>query len=199
MTIKTSKTSLSQEDSDLFRQAVGDTRPLPTVSERHTQRPLQKPLPKTNRTGLKINRDDLLGHAHDINELETNEQLVYLGSGLQKQILRKLRRGQFPIEDQLDLHGLKQQSAEELILDFINHAKHSGYRCINIIHGKGLRSKNPRPVLKTLCNHLLRRHPTVLAFISAKPADGGSGAVIVLLKNNKNQPENQSEPDNHQI
>ncbi|MCF6226427.1 MAG: Smr/MutS family protein [Xanthomonadales bacterium] len=186
MTIKTPKTKLSQEDSDLFRQAVGDTRPLPTASERHTQRPLQKPLPKTNRTGLKISRDDLLGHAHDINQLETNEQLIYLGNGLQKQTLRKLRRGQFPIEDQLDLHGLKQQSAEELILEFINHAIESGYRCINIIHGKGLRSESTRPVLKTLCNHLLRRHPAVMAFISAKPADGGTGAVIVLLKHDKN-------------
>jgi len=199
MTIKPPKTSLSPDDSDLFRQAVADTRPLRAASERHIQRPQQKPLPRPNSAGLQINRDDLSEHAQDIAELETNEQLMYLKTGLQRQVLRKLRRGRFPIEDQLDLHGLSQQLAEELILEFINHATCSGYKCINIIHGKGLRSKNTKPVLKTLCNHLLRRHPAVLAFVSAKPADGGTGAVCVLLKNEKTSPGIETASADHQL
>lgn len=199
MPIKPPKTSLSEEDSKLFRQAVADTRPLPVVNERHILRPPQKPVPRPNPGGLNISRDDLHGHAEGINELDSNEPLAYLSSGLQRQVLRKLRRGRFLIDDQLDLHGLNQQQAEELILEFINHAIHSGYRCINIIHGKGLRSENTRPVLKTLCNHLLRRHPAVLAFVSARPADGGTGAVCVLLKSNKPKPGIESTPGDHQI
>lgn len=199
MTIKPPKTSLSPDDSDLFRQAVADTRPLRAASERHIQHPQQKPFPRPNSTGLQISRDDLSGHAHDIAELETNEQLIYLKTGLQRQVLRKLRRGRFPIEDQLDLHGLSQQLAEELILDFINHATRSSYKCINIIHGKGMRSENTKPVLKTLCNHLLRRHPAVLAFVSAKPADGGTGAVCVLLKNEKTSPGIETSSADHQL
>lgn len=179
MSQKPPKTNLSKEDYQLFLEAMADTRPLALMQNRHIQRPKQKPLP---RKGKKIHQQELLDHADDIAELRTNEQLVFLRPGLHKQVLRKLRRGNYQIEDEIDLHGLTQQHAENLILEFIAHAVHDQLKCIRIIHGKGLRSNNSSPVLKTLCNHLLRRHPAVIAFVSAKPADGGSGALCVLLK-----------------
>jgi len=181
MSQKPSKTNLSEEDYQLFLEAMADTRPLPLKQNRHIQRPEQKPLPGR---GKKIHQQDLLDHADDISELKTDEQLVFLRPGLNKQVLGKLRRGNYRIEDEIDLHGLTQQHAEHQMLGFIDHAVHDQLKCIRIIHGKGLRSNGSGPVLKTLCNHVLRRHPAVMAFVSAKPADGGSGALCVLLKTN---------------
>jgi DNA-nicking Smr family endonuclease len=176
---KPPKTKLSEDDYQLFLEAMADTRPLPLKQNRHIQRPEKKPLPGK---GKKIQQQDLLDHADDIAELKTNEQLAFLRPGLNKQVLRQLRRGNYRIEDEIDLHGLTQQHAEDQMLGFIDHAVHDQLKYIRIIHGKGLRSNGSGAVLKTLCNHLLRRHPAVMAFVSAKPADGGGGALCVLLK-----------------
>lgn len=190
---KPPKTNLSEDDYQLFLDAMADTRPLPLKQNRHIQRPKKKPLPGK---GKKIQQQDLLNHADDIAELKTNEQLVFLRPGLNKQVLRKLRRGNYRIDDELDLHGLTQQQAEKQIPGFIDHAVHDQLKCIRIIHGKGLRSNNSGPVLKTLCNHLLRRHPAVIAFVTAKPADGGSGALCVLLNTGTGI---ESHDERHQI
>ncbi|HEX7952621.1 MAG TPA: Smr/MutS family protein [Burkholderiales bacterium] len=114
--------------------------------------------------------------------LETGEELVFLRNGLSNQILKKLRRGFWATQDQLDLHGLRTDEARVLLVDFLNDALKHGLRCVRIVHGKGLRSKNAEPVLKGKVGNWLGQRDEVLAFVQARPEDGGGSAVMVLLK-----------------
>ncbi len=102
--------------------------------------------------------------------------------GVRIQVMRRLRRGLYPIEGELDLHGLSQTAARDRLADFLGRSRAAGYRCVRIIHGKGYRSGARGPVLKTAVDLWLRRHLDVMAFVSAKAIDGGTGAVYVLLR-----------------
>jgi DNA-nicking Smr family endonuclease len=108
--------------------------------------------------------------------------LSFHRAGVRVQVMRRLRRGLYPIEDELDLHGLNQTAARDSLADFIARSRDAGRRCIRIIHGKGYRSGARGPVLKTAVDLWLRRHMDVMAFTSARPIDGGSGALYVLLR-----------------
>ena len=101
---------------------------------------------------------------------------------MRDQELRRLRRGLFPIADELDLHGLDQAAARSYLAGFIEASRLAGYRCVRVIHGKGYRSGARGPVLKIAVNAWLRRHLDVMAFTSARTIDGGTGAVYVLLR-----------------
>lgn len=114
--------------------------------------------------------------------IETGEELVYLREGIASHTLRKLRRGHWVIQDELDLHGYTADEARSAVALFLQACLRDGFRCIRIVHGKGLRSKNREPVLKTKVGIWLRQREAVLAFCQARQADGGGGAVIVLLK-----------------
>jgi DNA-nicking Smr family endonuclease len=96
--------------------------------------------------------------------------------------LRKLRRGQWPIQDSIDLHGLTSDQARGLLANFMTQALNSNYRCINVIHGKGWRAEGGEGILKLRVRHWLTQHPQVLAFCEAPAHAGGGGAVWVLLK-----------------
>jgi DNA-nicking Smr family endonuclease len=108
--------------------------------------------------------------------------LSFHRGGVRIQVMRRLRRGLYPIDDELDLHGLNQTAARDQLADFIARSRDGGSRCVRIIHGKGYRSGARGPVLKTAVNLWLRRHMDVMAFVSARPIDGGAGAVYVLLR-----------------
>jgi DNA-nicking Smr family endonuclease len=108
--------------------------------------------------------------------------LSFQRAGVRTQVMRRLRRGLFPVEDELDLHGLNQAAARDRLAEFIVRARDSGHRCIRVIHGKGYRSGARGPVLKTAVDLWLRRHIDVLAFSSARAIDGGTGALYVLLR-----------------
>jgi DNA-nicking Smr family endonuclease len=108
--------------------------------------------------------------------------LSFQRAGVRIQVMRRLRRGLYPIADELDLHGLNQSAARDQLADFIAASRSRGYRCVRIIHGKGYRSGARGPVLKTAVNLWLRRHMDVMAFVSARAMDGGAGAVYVLLR-----------------
>jgi DNA-nicking Smr family endonuclease len=110
------------------------------------------------------------------------EALAFQRAGLRPQIMRRLRRGLYPTEDELDLHGLHQSAARDRLADFISRSRDAGRRCVRIIHGKGYRSGTRGPILKTAVNSWLRRHMDVMAFVSARAIDGGTGAVYVLLR-----------------
>jgi DNA-nicking Smr family endonuclease len=110
------------------------------------------------------------------------EGLSFQRSGVRSQVVRRLRRGQIHIEDELDLHGMRQTAAREQLADFLTHSREAGRRCVRIIHGKGTRSGARGPVLKTAVDLWLRRHHDVLAFTSARAIDGGTGALYVLLR-----------------
>jgi DNA-nicking Smr family endonuclease len=110
------------------------------------------------------------------------DPLSYRRPGVRDQTLRHLRRGRYPVEDELDLHGLSQAAARDHVAEFIASSSHAGLRCVRIVHGKGYRSGARGPVLKIAVNTWLRRHADVLAFTSARVIDGGTGAVYVLLR-----------------
>lgn len=105
----------------------------------------------------------------------------YRKDGIRTKVLQKLKRGQFRVGAQLDLHHLNLKSGQQILLQFIAEAQGRNLQCVRIIHGKGLRSEGG-PKLKIMTQQVLRDHPQVLAFNACKPADGGSGALDVLLK-----------------
>jgi DNA-nicking Smr family endonuclease len=107
---------------------------------------------------------------------------------MQHNVLRKLRRGQFSISAELDLHGLRVEEARQALSHFLYHCRVNKKRCVRIIHGKGYRSANNQAVLKSKVNHWLRQHDDVLAFCSARAQDGGTGALYVLLRHKSTLP-----------
>ena len=114
-------------------------------------------------------------------QIDTGEELLFRRPGVRDDTLRRLRRGQYSVEAEVDLHGLGRHAAHEALRDFIVSSAARGLSCVRVIHGKG-RGSGPRgPVLKHVVNHWLRRMDDVLAFASARPVDGGTGAAYVLL------------------
>ena len=113
--------------------------------------------------------------------LESGAVAGFLRDGLSRQVLRKLRRGHWAMQGELDLHGHDVAEAREALVVFLQHAC-ATVRCVRIIHGKGLRSKNGEPVLKSRVARWLSQREEMLAFCQARPADGGAGAVMVLLE-----------------
>ena len=114
--------------------------------------------------------------------LDTDEALSYARNGIGPDVIRKLRRGHWVIQSQLDLHGLRTDEAREALGEYLRGAVKRGLRCVRVIHGKGLGSINKEPVLKNKVRNWLTQKDEVIAFCQAKAADGGAGALIVLLR-----------------
>jgi len=172
---------ISNDDSRLFREAIGEVRQLdPVLPPPAAARPA--PHPHMLEADEAAVSGDLLDLAFDPALLEVGEELGYLRDGYPPKLLRQLKRGQFSVQDDLDLHQMNAAAAQASIVAFLAEAKQRGLRCIRIVHGKGLRSRAAGPVLKGLTDRLLRRRGDVIAFASARPALGGTGAVVVLLK-----------------
>ena len=127
-------------------------------------------------------RDSLSDDFIPAHELETGEELLYLRDGHAPDILSKLRRGHWVIQAAIDLHGLISDEARAYVAMFLNDCKKRGIRCVRIVHGKGLGSHNREPVLKHKLRSWLMQRDEVIAYAEARKMDGGSGAVIVLLK-----------------
>jgi DNA-nicking Smr family endonuclease len=181
------------EELNLFRAAVRDVKPLrapPAQTSADSAR--SAPRPRVRRR-TPIVESESLGEVFVPDETPgvatpgaatpgAAEPLSFRRSGVRDQTLRQLRRGRFPVEGELDLHGLNQAAARDQLADFIAVSAQTGLRCVRIVHGKGYRSGARGPVLKIAVNTWLRRHTDVLAFTSARAIDGGTGAVYVLLR-----------------
>lgn len=126
-----------------------------------------------------------LAQCDGVDQIEAGEGLVFSRGGLPHRTLRDLRRGKFALQAELDLHGLTRDPARQAVVSFIAHCQSQGLRCVRIIHGKGLSSYNKQPVLKGSVGKWLTRCDAVLAFCSARPQDGGTGALYVLLRKGK--------------
>ena len=113
--------------------------------------------------------------------LETDEALSYRRSGIGPDVARKLRRGAWSIQREIDLHGLRIEEAREALGQFIREAHKSGMRCVRVVHGKGLGSPGKTPVLKGKVHSWLIQKNEVLAFVQARASEGGAGALVVLL------------------
>lgn len=176
---------INPEDSELFRASVGPVRPLRRVARVRPDAPRPKPQPhQTRQAEAEVLREMASGQL-DIAEVETGEELSYKRAGIQNQLFKRLRRGQFIVEAELDLHGLTSAMAKSELTAFLQACQYYNRRCVRIIHGKGRGSRDGKPVLKNNLNQWLRLRNEVLAFCSARPDDGGTGAVYVLLRQKK--------------
>lgn len=170
------------DERELFRAAVADVQPRP-ASDRHSppsRRPPARPL--SREADERAVLEELRNAPLDYETLESGDTLIYRGEGLQDSAWRRLRRGGYRLEAELDLHGLNRERAYLAVGDFMAECQRRGQRCVRIIHGKGNGSPNTGPVIKRLLDSWLRRRRDVLAFCSARPNDGGTGAVYVLLR-----------------
>ena len=175
------KDKSDKNDPVSFPDAVGGVRPL--KQDRVTPpRKKRKPVPEQTLRDQREVIASLLSDDYEPADVETGDELLYSRPGLQHSVMRKLRRGQYAIEAQLDLHGNTVPEARERVSAFIREMQAQDRRCVRIIHGKGKSSEGKLPVLKGKVNAWLRQWDQVLAFCSARPNDGGTGAVYVLLK-----------------
>ncbi len=174
---------LADDDGAIFEQLFSNVTPLPAHGRVVHPVERRKPIPQRQLHDERAAATDSLSDhiTRDIGT-ESGDPLVYLRNGLSPQTLRKLRRGHWMIEAELDLHGHTTIEARESLVQFLNGCLRRGARCVRIIHGKGLRSKNSEPVLKTKVANWLIQRDEVLAFCQARQADGGGGAVMILLK-----------------
>lgn len=169
------------DEGALFRRTVQGTRRL----DQDRLGPFRRRIPPVPQQRERDAREviaSLLSDGPETMEVETGEELWFSRPGLSHTTLRKLRRGQYAIEAELDLHGQTVEEAREQVASFLRETSDEGRRCVRIVHGKGLSSLARIPILKNKVNGWLRQKEEVLAFCSARPADGGTGAVYVLLR-----------------
>lgn len=173
---------MSDDEKQLFREAVKDVKPLKderVLLRTKPPRPIPMQLIRDEKQALIDSLSDNYFPAH---EMESGEELLYLREGHSPDILRKLRRGNWVIQAHLDLHGMLVDEARLAIAEFLNQSRKNGLRCVRIVHGKGLGSRNREPVLKNKVRHWLIQRDEVIAYAQARQVDGGGGAVLVLLK-----------------
>lgn len=184
----TDPVSNPQTDADLqaFRAAVRDVKPLaqtPQAAGLARRKPRANLRRSASSPLLDAAADTLpAGDPVPGEPVAAGDALSFQRPGVGIRVARRLRRGLYPVEDELDLHGLNQTEARAQLAEFISSSRDAGRRCVRIIHGKGYRSGARGPVLKNAVNLWLRRHLDVMAFASARAIDGGTGAVYVLLR-----------------
>jgi len=173
---------LSENERLLFREEMAGAKQLRGPTRRKPSRRLPSSRPRSREADEADVIANLLTDGPDHEDVESGDELSYRQPGVQLATFRRLRRGQYRVQAELDLHGLFVATAREAVARFLQEAQQRDYRCLRIIHGKGLRSGNRGPVVKTKLAHWLRQRSEVLAYTSARPVDGGTGAVYVLLR-----------------
>jgi DNA-nicking Smr family endonuclease len=172
-----------RQQGNEFRDAVADVTPLTPSARIEHRRPLHPPLAQQR---MEDDRQVLLESVSDEFEidtlLQTDDALSFRRPGVGPDVLRKLRRGDWVTQAEIDLHGCRVDEAREVLANFLRHVIKRGFRCIRVVHGKGLGSKGGQPVLKGKVRVWLAQRDEVIAFCQARPTDGGSGALVVLLK-----------------
>ena len=170
-------------EQELFTRAVGPVTALRNPNLAHVRAEAPEPLP------LQLWLDEERALVESISDdfdvstlLDTDDQLSYRRQGIGVEITRRLRAGHWSIQHQLDLHGLRTDEAREALGEFIRQAHKHGLRCVRVVHGKGLGSPGKTPVLKSRVQRWLVQKNEVLAFVQARPAEGGAGALVVLLQ-----------------
>ncbi len=172
----------AKAEKTLFQRAVGPVKPLasrPRVELNGTPAP-----PKAfqqKRDDDRVLRESLSDDFDVSTLLDTDDELSYRRSGIGTDVTQKLRNGHWSLQGQIDLHGLRSDEAREALGQFIRDAYKRGWRCVRVVHGKGLGSPGKTPVLKSKVQRWLVQKNEVLAFVQAKASEGGAGALVVLL------------------
>ena len=180
---KQSDTKLTKEEIELFRNTMDNTKPI--MSQKNP--PYRKEIKAKAFFTKKDNQcvlTESLNVDIDLQEENDNDVLRFQRSNITSNIMKKLSRGFFSVQAELDLHGMTSNEASLVLKSFISESILDNLTCVRVIHGKGLGSGIRGPVLKQQVNRLLRRWDQVLAFISARQVDGGTGAIYVLLRKN---------------
>ena len=182
-TRKRTASGLPEHEAALFRDAVRGATPLESSARVEPRFKAPPPVPiQSLLDGHDALVESLAGALSSDQSLETGEEPSYLRSGLTRDVLRKLRRGHWAVQDIVDLQGLNQQEARSSLAEFLGGCLKRGLRCVRVVHGKGLRSPGREPVLKGKVQRWLAQRDEVLAFCEAPKNQGGSGALLVLLK-----------------
>ena len=170
-------------EANLFRDSIGNVKPLNAPGRVLADVPKPLPVARQRMADDAAVLQESLSDEFSIDTLlETDDTLSYARPGIGPNVMKKLRGGGWVTQSQLDLHGLRVDQAREAVAEFIREAMKRGFRCVRIIHGKGLGSLNKKPVLKNKVRNWLVQKEEVIAFCQARAADGGSGALMVLLK-----------------
>jgi DNA-nicking Smr family endonuclease len=172
----------AEAERNLFTRAVGQVQPI--AAKPRVQVNIPAPVPRR----LQQDIDDAAALQESMSDefdvstlLDVDDQMSFRRSGIGTDVTRKLRKGEWSIQGQIDLHGLRSDEARNAVGQFIRDAKRMGWRCVRVVHGKGLGSPGKEPVLKSKVQRWLVQKNEVLAFVQAKPSDGGAGALVVLL------------------
>lgn len=175
--------AVAAADIDLFRRTVGAIIPMAASNRASTPVPRPLPLPLKTRLDEREVMREALSDAYDPDAmLEIDDTLSFKRDGVARDVVRKLRRGTWVVQAQIDLHGLRSDEARDAMSGFIRDTAKRGLRCVRVIHGKGLGSVNREPVLKGKVRAWLAQKNEVMAFCEARDQDGGAGAVVVLLQ-----------------
>ena len=180
------KFNQAKAEEEFFALAVGPIKPLPFRHRpgHRASLPLVQAAPVAAQhrlDELAVMREALSDEFDAETLLDTDDALSYRRPGIGIDVTRKLRKGGWSIQGQVDLHGLRREDAREALVDFIKDAARMGWRCVRVVHGKGLGSPGKTPVLKGKVQSWLIQKQEVLAFVQARPAHGGAGALVVLL------------------
>jgi len=168
-------------DHHLFRQEMGDVVPLKPVETIDSPAPRKLTRPqKLEDLGAGLDQHAVSAKDEQFH-INCEQGMTHRKNGVQKRVMQKLKRGQFKVSDQIDLHNMTVASGHTALLEFINSSMSDSLVCIRVIHGKSIRSEHG-PRLKLMSRRLLREHSMVLAFSACKPAEGGDGATDVLLR-----------------
>jgi len=174
--------TVNDKDIDEFRQAISGAKPLKNAD----RVPETKPKPKPGARFSKADERQVLNQSlqDDIDTVEHGygAALRFQRASVGRRTMRKLARGGYSVQAEIDLHGMTVAEAKPRLADFIEYSAMQGKLCVRVVHGKGLGSGDRGPVLKAAVNRWLRKWDNVLAFVSTRQVDGGTGAVYVLLE-----------------
>jgi DNA-nicking Smr family endonuclease len=176
------RSTAAPPDDELFRRQVGDAKPLRAVPRVMHTRPPADPTPRQRQADEAAALAASISDELDVESLlDTDEALSFAREGLGADVPRRLRRGQWAMQAQIDLHGMTRDEAREALATFVHTSVQRGLRCVRVVHGKGIGSPGRVPVLKGKVRAWLVQNTHVMAFVQAPPTQGGHGAVLVLL------------------
>lgn len=172
-----------EAERNLFVRAVGAVQRLPTPDLVSLDGPGPAPIAHQRQKDNEAVLRDCLSDEFDASTLlDTDDALSFRRPGVGRDVIHKLRKGDWSIQREIDLHGMRSDEARLALAEFIRQAHRQGQRCLRVVHGKGLGSPGKTPVLKSKVHSWLVQKNQVIAFVQAKPAEGGAGALVVLLK-----------------
>lgn len=172
----------AEAERHLFARAVGPVRPIADTGRAPQHTPGVEPRPVQRVRDEQAALQESLSDEFDVSTLlDVDDQMSFRRPGVGPDVTRKLRRGDWTIQGQIDLHGLRSEEAREALAQFVREAWRAGWRCVRVVHGKGLGSPGKTPVLKAKVQRWLVQKNEIIAFVQARPLDGGAGALVVLL------------------